>query len=245
MDYNKCTDTYDSFRYTRKSIVDFIVAKIKDNNYYSILDFGCGTGNYIYEINNKIQGLCLIGLDPSESMREIACKKNPKVAIIEGNNVSIPLDSNSVEMIFMVNVIHHIDNIEKMFFEFNRVLKKYGNILIITESHRQIQDKTWLSYFDEAKNIDLERFHDISKIVEKANIIGLDCYEESVIDDIPYDMPIDEFIDLINNKVFSILHLISDKSFRSGLQSLKNDSLVERYILRHNAKTILCFKKHE
>jgi hypothetical protein len=146
-------------------------------------------------------------------------------------------------MIFMVNVIHHVDNIEMMSCEFNRILKESGEIYIFTESHKQILEKIWLNYFDGARNIDIERFHDISELVEKAERFGFDCYEESVIDDVPYDIPIDEFMDLVSNKAFSILHLISDNSYQNGLQRLKNDSLIKRHILRHNAKTILCFKK--
>ena len=243
MNYNKHANTYDAFRFARKSIVDSIVAKIKSSNYKTILDFGCGTGNHIYEIAKRMRRLNLIGVEPSESMREIARKKNPKVTIVKGNHLSVPLDENSVDMIYMVDVIHHVDNIEKMFFELNRVLKNQGNILIITVSHKQIQEKAWLSYFDGAKDISLNILPDISEIVRTAKKIGLNCYEEITIDEIPYNISINELISLVSNKAFSILHKISDKSYEKGLQKLKKDSLIKKHILRHIAKTILCFKK--
>jgi ubiquinone/menaquinone biosynthesis C-methylase UbiE len=243
MEYNKYAGIYDSFRFMRKSIIDFIITKINDNNYKSILDFGCGTGNFIYEITNKTNNLYMAGIDPSESMREIAHKKNPKEAIINGNHEIIPLNDNTIDMVFMVNVIHHVDDIEKMFIEFKRILKKKGGILIFTESHKQIREKTWLNYFEGAKDYDLNRFYDIPEIEKIADKTGFYCYEKNIIDEIPYSFPINEFIDLISNKAFSILHQIPGKSYENGLQKLRDDSLTKEHIIQHIAKTVLCFKK--
>jgi len=234
---------FDNLRRPRKTVVNFLIREIKNNDYISILDFGCGTGNYLFEIDNKIQDLSLIGVDPSKSMLEIATKKNIKAKIINGDHEIIPLSDNSTDMIFMVNVVHHVTDIEKMFFELKRVLKKNGGLYIITESHDQIKEKAWLEYFDGAKETSLKIFHPISDIIAVSEKIGFSCYDKIIIDNTPDKAKLKNFFIYIEYKAFSILSLISKKSYVKGKAKMRNDLLQRKYITRHIAKTILCFKK--
>jgi hypothetical protein len=108
---------------------------------------------------------------------------------------------------------------------------------------KQIEKKHWLDYFDGAKEIDLNRFYDISFIVATAKTAGFNLRKKHIIDKHPHNMPIKEFIILIKSKAFSILHYISAASYATGLNRLIDDSRKKDYIKRHNAKTVLCFEK--
>jgi len=45
--------------------------------------------------------------------------------------LSIPFKNNSVDAFVMVNVLHHMKNVNKFFLEANRCLKRHGKILMI------------------------------------------------------------------------------------------------------------------
>jgi ubiquinone/menaquinone biosynthesis C-methylase UbiE len=243
MNYDKQAPIYDRTRRARSSIIDFLLTEINSNDYKIILDFGCGTGNYIYGMRNRNNELSLIGMDPSAPMREIAHHKNPMNSILNGNHDFIPLENNCLDMIFMVNVLHHVSDIEKMFDEFKRVIKKGGCIYIITESHKQINEKSWLKYFEGARELMLDIFHDIPFIIEKAQSSEFSLCSEIQIDENPKAFDTMNFIYLVQQKAFSMLHLINDNSYDKGLIKLEEESSKNDFILRHLAKTILCFKK--
>jgi len=131
LEYNEeQSQAFASKRQARKSIIDCLVKAIENHNAKTILDFGCGTGNYIAEICSRVNNIRLIGVDPSESMLKFAREKNSDSAILKGDHRCIPLENNTVDMIFVLNVIHHVNDIEKMFTEFYRILKQAGSIYI-------------------------------------------------------------------------------------------------------------------
>lgn len=99
-----------------------------------ILDFGCGTGRYWKELL-KVYPEKLIGCDISESMITKLKKKFPRseVYIINNNNLHFFSD-HSFDFIISTLVIAHIKNIEEIVIEWNRLLKKEGEIFI-TDFH--------------------------------------------------------------------------------------------------------------
>ena len=53
--------------------------------------------------------------------------------------LNLPFENNSLDVILMINVLHHVKDSKKFFFESNRVLKKNGLILFIEPAN------TWFS----------------------------------------------------------------------------------------------------
>ena len=86
-----------------------------------IVDLGCGRGDFLKGFQKE--GFKVIGIDG---------EKSDDSDIIGGINLetdALPLDNNSVDVIFTKSVIEHIHNPEKMMKECYRVLKPGGRII--------------------------------------------------------------------------------------------------------------------
>jgi ubiquinone/menaquinone biosynthesis C-methylase UbiE len=86
-----------------------------------VLEVGCGTGNYVGAILRTVGCEC-IGLDPAPKMLAKLVEHSPSVATIVGSAEGLPLPDQSVDFIFSVDVIHHVDNRALAFREAFRVL---------------------------------------------------------------------------------------------------------------------------
>ncbi|MCP4176983.1 MAG: class I SAM-dependent methyltransferase, partial [bacterium] len=106
IDYNNAAKTYDNSRTGDRTTIDEFANKIDLNN-KCILDFGCGTGNYLRILSNSFNS-SLYGVEPSKGMREIDKVKNPSLEIRAGNHLHTPYDNNFFEFVYMTDVIHHI-----------------------------------------------------------------------------------------------------------------------------------------
>ncbi len=93
------------------------------------LDVGCGNGLLTSQLN-KITPT--IGLDISEIAIKKARKKYPKIKFVKGYVTELPFKKNQFDCIFASELVEHIQDTEAMFYEFKRVLKKRGYLIIKT-----------------------------------------------------------------------------------------------------------------
>jgi len=107
----------------------------RKNSIDKIVDVACGTGDMILfwkDIANK-KGIILkhiVGVDPSVGMMEVGKKKLPEVDFIEAYATSMPIDSNSADIISISYGIRNVVQRQEAFIEFARVLKKDGLVVI-------------------------------------------------------------------------------------------------------------------
>ncbi len=97
--------------------------EIKDTNKLKILEIGSGAGFIKEFIPNTITSE-IIELDGID---------------LTINAERLPFDETSIDVIILLNVLHHIPNSEKFLTECNRVLKSNGEILLIEPAN------TWFS----------------------------------------------------------------------------------------------------
>ena len=128
VDYNVLAKDYDLTRTANINIINLFAAELPLDG-KTILDFGCGTGNFTYAIKN-LTTADIYGVDSSAGMRDKALKKGLDIRI--GNHISIPFDDGYFDFIYMTDVIHHVPDLNIMFSEFCRVLKPNGFICILT-----------------------------------------------------------------------------------------------------------------
>ncbi len=97
-----------------------------------VLDIGMGTGHVTWQLAEKYRNSFIIGLDFSEEMLKIA-KNNDnnfdRLNPICGDINKLPLDNNSVDLIFSNFTLQWADNLPKLFKECYRVLKNDGLLI--------------------------------------------------------------------------------------------------------------------
>jgi len=242
MDYNILSQDYDLTRSVNIDVVRRIITKadIGVNSY--VLDFGCGTGNYAYAIK-KITNANVFGVEPLDGMREKAQEKCIDIQLKKGDHTFIPFEDVLFDLIYMTDVIHHIPDLHTMFTQFYKALKQGGKVCILTESHQQIETRFWSAYFPATVAVEKERYPDIPSVIT----IAKECrftVDEKIITDCEQHFEISSgFINLVENKGYSMFRLISDENFEHGLQRLKRDYENKILINTNHGETILWLKK--
>ena len=94
-----------------------------------ILDFGCGSGIYAKLLTKK--GAKVKGFDISDNMIKIAKEMNPKLDLRVGSGYKIPF-KEKFDIVLAALVIHYFSDLDKVFGEVKKVLKKGGYFIIST-----------------------------------------------------------------------------------------------------------------
>jgi ubiquinone/menaquinone biosynthesis C-methylase UbiE len=99
-----------------------------------LADLGCGTGYFAIPASFRIKKV--FALDIRQEMLEILRDKikKEKISNIEpvlSHESSIPLPDNSIDVLFMANVFHEIEDRESILKEGKRILKSNGRLTII------------------------------------------------------------------------------------------------------------------
>ena len=95
-----------------------------------ILDYGCGPGTFLIKMS-KLTKNKLFGVDLSEEFIK-ECKENIEDLKIQNISVStvqpekLPFANEQFDTILLMDVIHHLDDINQNLKEIHRVLKKDG-----------------------------------------------------------------------------------------------------------------------
>src|SRR5258706_4157972 len=91
--------------------MDVVTAQAKDQSIKAILDLGCGTGRFTEALQARFDAN-VIGLDPSEKMLAQARSKghDRRGQYETGRAESIPLPDDSVDLVFMSMIFHHLED---------------------------------------------------------------------------------------------------------------------------------------
>ena len=85
------------------------------------IEIGVGTGRFASKLNIKF------GIDPSLQMLKIASKRN--ILPVKAFGEEIPFKSNSLDFAVVLFTLSFVNNINKVFSEINRIVKKGGYII--------------------------------------------------------------------------------------------------------------------
>ena len=222
VNYNEIAKKYDLTRKENINTIDRFLKTVAISADINVLDFGCGTGNFTCAFK-LMTNANVYGVEPSDGMREKAAEKNNKIVFKKGNHEYLPFEDSYFGFIYMTDVIHHVPDIDLMFTEINRVLKKEGHVCIVTESHEQLKSRFWVKYFPTTVHVEKERYPDISQITESAVKNGLTFIKNESTDSKKKHMISSEFIQLVENKGYSMFELIKDSDYTKGFAHMKTD----------------------
>lgn len=112
------------------------ISKIKPYLKGLCLDVGCGIGNLTVLLNEITP---TIGIDISEKALKIARKDYPDIEFYKGDVVNLPFESEKFDILVAFELIEHIADTEKLFYQFNRVLKRGGYLCISTPKFNKLK----------------------------------------------------------------------------------------------------------
>jgi len=136
-DYNKT-----EWVKNEKFIASYL-SMLPDQAFETILEVGIGTGAVAEKMVEKLGPLN--GIDISSEM--ISKINNPKITATVGDAHDLKFESNSIELIYMRNVIHYIDYPIKAFSEIYRCLKPGGYFLfsqVVPPENSLSEEYDWL-----------------------------------------------------------------------------------------------------
>lgn len=241
MDYNNYAKKYSLYRSAYPWITDPIASEIKLLPMGSIvLEIGCGTGNYIISISNKLKAYAYKGFDLSVEMLTIASSRSNEVEFSQGNaDISFPYGDEVAEFAFLVDVVQHITNYPVFFHECSRILKPYRNLIIVTDSEENMKKRSLTKYFPEILEIELKRYPKINELNRYAINNGLTPISSELAEGF---IEIDEdFVERVKNKFSSAMRLMRDEDHKCGVERvIEAKSKGEKWF---SSYTILKYKK--
>ena len=142
---------------------------LKQNKDTKILDVGTGNGNFIRVITSLIHDFSeIIGIDLIEGSIE-GCKKNFKderINFFRMDALKMDFEDNVFDIVCLSNSLHHLEDINGVLIEMERVLKPGGALLFCEMMSNNLTKRQYshLLMHHYAAEIDRERgsYHDIT-----------------------------------------------------------------------------------
>lgn len=220
-DFNTFADEYAQFRKIDPPVLEDLLVRGNINAESVVLEVGCGTGNYLTEISARTHAACY-GLDPAEKMLSQA-RANPRANGIQwrmGYARHLDFPDEMFDLVYTVDVSHHIQHRLTYFQEAMRVLKPGGKVCTVTDSEWIISHREPLAtYFPETIAVNLARYPTTHELLEETAAAGFVNIVEKMAE-YPY-MLYDPAG--YRNKAYSSLHLIDEAAWRRGLARLEAD----------------------
>lgn len=216
VNYNQISRVYDQVRAVDRAIIERLLAGVTLDASSTVLDIGCGTGNY-GDVLQRITQAHVYGLDQSQGMLAQARLKNAQVEFCHGDAQRLPFTDAFFDFVYMTDVIHHVADMARLLAEMGRVLKPDGRACVVTQSHAQIARRPIAQFFPETVTVDRARYPDIPVIVAAAEAQGLRLLRVEISGEGDRTLLDQRFLEQVRSRGYSMLHLIADEAYAHGL----------------------------
>ncbi len=204
----------------KKNLTKYFDKKIENylSDNFTILDYGCGPGTFLIKLK-KLTKSKLFGVDISKEFIDQSKQnfkkynlKNIEVQKVEAEK--LPFENQKFDIILVIDVIHHLDDIKKNVDEIKRVLKKGGKLIIYEPN--KFNPLIWLTHLIDKNERGLLRVGSFKKYREifdnKEFKIEKEDYNGIVIG------PSSKLLDMISNflnikSIYPILGFLNPKIF--------------------------------
>jgi malonyl-CoA O-methyltransferase len=138
--FSRAAASYDAVASLQRDVGAHLLKEIEPApTIKAVLDLGCGTGHFSAQLMQKFPSADVIGLDIAEGMLQIArsrdrtqAPRNQSALWICSDAEQLPLQSESVALIFSSLAIQWCDNLSRLFAELYRVLQPGGVLAFST-----------------------------------------------------------------------------------------------------------------
>jgi ubiquinone/menaquinone biosynthesis C-methylase UbiE len=238
IDYDVVALEYARHRRVHPEVLRDLVSTSGVGTGSKVLEIGCGTGNYIIALQELADCSCW-GVDPSAEMLSRAKERSARIIFGLGRGERLGFPPDFFDLVFSVDVVHHLEDHLAYFSEAHRILKLGGEVCTVTDSAWIIRHRLPLAlYFPQTVEVDLERYPRISELRELMEQAGFSGITGSQVGSV-YQLT---DIQAYREKAFSSLQLISEEAHRKGIERLERDlrtgsiPCVSRYLLLWGTK---------
>jgi SAM-dependent methyltransferase len=217
VDYDRLAREYARHRRVHPAVLRALCETISPPS--NVLEVGCGTGNYITAIA-ALAGCACWGIDPSAEMLAQARARNPRLDLRIGQAERPGIEGVRFDLIFSVDVIHHVGDRPAYMGEAYRLLQPGGRVCTATDSEWIIRHRQPLAaYFPETVEVELARYPRVDALCDMMDRAGLAEIEVQAVEH-AYEL---DDIQTYRDRAFSILHLIPEDAFRRGIARMEQD----------------------
>jgi SAM-dependent methyltransferase len=214
INYADAASAYAQHRRVHPEVLRRLLAAVGPTS--TVLEVGCGTGNYIDAIREQLGCPCH-GIDPSA---EMLARATAPIRFSQGNAESLNFPPASFDLVYSVDVIHHVSDRPRHFREAARVLRPGGKICTVTDSEWIIRNRQPLAeYFPETIAVDLARYPTLANLHASMSDAGFEKIKEDTVEFVGVVSDVGPYRD----KAYSCLRLIAEDPFQRGLARLETD----------------------
>ena len=242
MDYQHIAESFLNTHTVNRRIFFELISQFSTKKAIKVLDFGCGTGNYIKAMQTNTN-YDIYGVEPCDEMIAYAKRNNPNIIIKKGNHANIPYPDKYFDYVYMTNVVHHVEDLSLMYKEIYRVLKPNGILCICTESRWQLLSKYWIKYFPSIIAKDLQRFPSISTLKSVAKKQKMQTLKITQTKERKWTYITNFLIQQITERSMSVLNLLSDDEYNKGKEKILAAQKRRKKHLCLRGYTFLWFRK--
>jgi len=233
VNYNQLASDYALHRQVHPAVFEQLFSQGDVSSSSRVLEVGCGTGNYIIRMQEAARCVAW-GIDPHQEMLSVAGQHSQKVTFSLDRAEELHFEPQFFDLLFSVDVIHHITGRAKFFERARQILKPTGKICTVTDSENIIRNRIPLSsYFPETVAVELNRYPAIVDLRSMMEACQFHSIQETTVE---YAVTITD-IQKYRAKAFSSLHLISEEAFQNGIKRLETD--LEKGPIQGNANYTL------
>ena len=200
---------YAAHRKVDQAVVEALRARAPVGRSSRALEVGCGTGNHVVALHEATGAWCC-GIDPSEAMLAIARRHSAAFPFVRGVAESLPFRDDGLDLVFFVDVMHHLRDPALALVEAFRVARPGASVCVATEDEAGIRARLHSRYFLEVVPVELARYPPIDGLCAVMEACGGARVERQrtlslypVTDIAPY-----------SERAFSSLHRIPDEAYR-------------------------------
>jgi len=189
------------------------------DSHSSVLDVGCGTGNYLLALAESVGCECW-GVDPSAAMLAEAKSRLTEAHLLCASAEQMKLPADQFDLVFAVDVVHHLSNRSSAFHQCLQVLRPGGKLCLVTESTEMFRlREPHATYFPDAIEIELARYPSVAVLKSELQAAGFVELQEV---EVACNAELSD-IESYRTKVHSSLQLMSNSAFDAGIERLEQD----------------------